>query len=361
LNVSDSETRVSHALGLRAEDWVEVRSAEEILATLDERGCLDALPFMPEMLQYCGRRFRVFKSAHKTCDTIERAVNRRMENAVHLEGLRCDGAAHGGCQAGCLLFWKEAWLKRASDDRSADKGTQAHRSGGASGSATARLDRQSLSKATRWAEAEPNAQVRYRCQATEMLRATATLPWWDPRPFLKDLTSRNVRLRDFLRFGAIAVFNRLMGLHWRGRPYPYLRGLAGKTTPTAPLNLQAGDLVRVRSKDEIMRTLNERLRNRGLIFDVEMVPYCDSRNFRVLRRVEKIINEKTGYMMNLPNPCVILDGVTCSGHLSRDRMFCPRSIYPYWHEVWLKRADQQEERSPATDAAGLGESRTPLN
>src|SRR5436190_601573 len=71
-NMSDSESPMSHVLGLRAGEWVEVRSAEEILATLDERGCLDALPFMPEMLEYCERRFRVIKAAHKTCDTIAR-------------------------------------------------------------------------------------------------------------------------------------------------------------------------------------------------------------------------------------------------------------------------------------------------
>src|SRR5262245_54966201 len=96
---------------LRAGDWVEVRNAEEILSTLDDSGCLDALPFMPEMLQYCGQRFRVYKSAHKTCDTIQRPVNRRMGDAVHLDGLRCDGSAHGGCQSACLLFWKNVWLK----------------------------------------------------------------------------------------------------------------------------------------------------------------------------------------------------------------------------------------------------------
>jgi hypothetical protein len=79
------------SLGLCAGDGVEVRSVEEILATLDDRGSLDAPPFMPEVLQYCGRRFRVVKSAHKTGDTILTARNRRMKNAVHLEGLRCDG------------------------------------------------------------------------------------------------------------------------------------------------------------------------------------------------------------------------------------------------------------------------------
>src|ERR1700675_2625516 len=115
--MSDSDLPVDHVLGLRAGDWVEVRNADEIVATLDERGRLDALPFMPEMLQYCGRRFRVFKSAHKTCDTIEQYKGRRMTSAVHLEGLRCDGAAHGGCQAGCLLFWKEAWLERVHNTK----------------------------------------------------------------------------------------------------------------------------------------------------------------------------------------------------------------------------------------------------
>jgi len=93
VNVSDTKPLANDRLDLRAGDWVEVRSVEEILATLDDLGSLDGLPFMPEMLQYCGRRFQVFKSAHKTCDTIATYRNRRMNNAVHLEGLRCDGAA----------------------------------------------------------------------------------------------------------------------------------------------------------------------------------------------------------------------------------------------------------------------------
>ncbi len=99
-------------LDLKAGEWVEVRSQEEILATLDEKGWLEGLPFMPEMLQYCGQKLRVYKRADKTCDTVVPWSIRRMENAVHLE-TRCDGSGHGGCEAGCLIFWKEAWLKRA--------------------------------------------------------------------------------------------------------------------------------------------------------------------------------------------------------------------------------------------------------
>ena len=97
---------------LRAGDWVEVKSKDAILATLDSHGRLDGLPFMPEMFRCCGQRLRVSKRAHKTCDPPKRPRRRRrMANAVHLEDVRCDsGQAHGGCQAGCLIFWKEAWL-----------------------------------------------------------------------------------------------------------------------------------------------------------------------------------------------------------------------------------------------------------
>src|SRR5438876_946864 len=94
-----------------AGDWVEVRSKEEILGTLDKSGCLDALPLMPQMLAYSGRRFKVLSRAYKTCDTVSgHYAGRSLPDGIHLD-VRCDGATHGGCQAGCLLFWKQAWLK----------------------------------------------------------------------------------------------------------------------------------------------------------------------------------------------------------------------------------------------------------
>ena len=104
-----------YALGLQAGEWVQVRSREEILATLDADGRLDELPFMPEMLKYCGARMIVGKRAHKTCDPAIGIGGRKMANTVHLSNIRCDGAAHDGCQAACLIFWKEAWLKPVAD------------------------------------------------------------------------------------------------------------------------------------------------------------------------------------------------------------------------------------------------------
>src|SRR6478735_1789385 len=105
---------------MRAGDWIEVRSKQEILATLDDKGQLGGMPFMPQMFQYCGQRFKVYKRGHKTCDTIVfnwDSPGRRVADGIHLN-LRCDGAAYGGCQAACLIFWNEAWLKPAGGEGS---------------------------------------------------------------------------------------------------------------------------------------------------------------------------------------------------------------------------------------------------
>jgi hypothetical protein len=295
---------------------------------------------MPEMLQYCGRKFRVFKSAHKTCDTISTYSNRRMKDAVHLEGLRCDGTAHDGCQAACLLFWKDAWLKPIHGPESTASRTEqpSVRRDGPHGKAL-NCDMETLTRAVRVkAGRQESLEQLYSCQATELVRATTPLEWWDPRQYIRDLLSRNVGLWDFLYFGALATAKAGMRLHWRVGQYLRIRGSAGHKTPTANLNLQPGELVQVRSKKAILSTLDDQARNRGLSFDREMMPYC-GQTFRVHSRVEKIINDKNGKMIHLPNDCIILDGATCSGCLSRGRMFCPRAIYPFWREIWLKRLE----------------------
>jgi hypothetical protein len=340
-----SKGQISEKLRFHADEWVEVRSVEAILGTLDEGGRLDGLPFMPEMLQFCGKRFRVYKSAHKACDTIGDHGCLRMDGAVHLEGVRCDGLAHGGCQAGCMIFWKNAWLKPVGGRESQTKQPSAARLSGA------RRGLEALARAIRAPNIEETeAEVRYSCQATSLLDATTPLRWWDLRQYVKDITSGNVSLRDFLRYTSIAVFNIVMRrLRLEGRhaypAYPYVPGLAGEKTPTEVLNLQPGELVQVRSRNEIMHTINAQRKNRGLSFDVEMEPYC-GKTYQVLRRVERIIDEKTGKMIKISRDCLILNGVTCSGCLSRSRLFCPRGIYPYWREIWLRRANGARSGQP---------------
>jgi hypothetical protein len=344
-------------LNLQVGDFVEVRSGQEILDTLDERGAVDGLPFMPEMLEFCGKRFRVAKRADKTCDTISTTgtVSRRLYDTVHLEELRCSGEAHGGCQARCFLFWKESWLKRI--DQHSEHSRKSLGVEERAPASAARCDWTRLFELTR-RDNNVNDGLYYRCQATDLLIASGPLPWWDVRQYVRDVRSGNVGIgqvvkallfRMFtksIRVGAyraqLWLYDRLQS--WRGgTPYPFRWGTLEKT-PRSRLNLQPGDLVQVKSYTEILQTLSMRNRNLGLRFDAEMVPYCGSIR-RVLARVERIIDERTGKMTTLSSDCIILDGVVCRAEYSHDRLFCPRSIYPFWREIWLKRV----EKTPAKE------------
>ena len=104
---------------LRPGDLVEVKAPEEILQTFDADGTLDQLPFMPEMVEFCGKRFQVSKRVLKTCYYTERNAagfrKFKTDDVVLLDGLRCSGAAHDGCQKSCMIFWREAWLRKVQD------------------------------------------------------------------------------------------------------------------------------------------------------------------------------------------------------------------------------------------------------
>ena len=282
---SSTSTTIPRHLGLKAGDLVEVRSAEEIFSTLDASRRLDSLAFMPEMLRFCGRRLRVSKVAHKTCDTIHKTGCRRMTDTVHLEDLRCDGAAHDDCGAKCLLFWKESWLRpvRHGDPESATK----------TAAVSPKLA-DALARATRRTD-DPEA---WTCQATQLFDASAPVAWWDPRQYLRDLRSGNVGLFALVKVIGFAAFN--VQQRWRGGSVlPVVHGTL-KKTPAERLGLQPGELVQVKSKEEIVATLDEDNKNRGMLFDPELLPYCGG-TFRVGSRVAKIINERTGKMMRLPN------------------------------------------------------------
>ena len=55
---------------LRPGDVVEVRPRRRSSRPSTSEGALDGVPFMPEMLQYIGRRFTVSRRVEKICDTI---------------------------------------------------------------------------------------------------------------------------------------------------------------------------------------------------------------------------------------------------------------------------------------------------
>jgi hypothetical protein len=321
---------VDSAAGLRAGDLVEVRSAEEILATLDDRGELANLPFMPEMLKYCGQRLTVDKVAHKLCDTIGGNGIYKMDNAVHLTASRCDGTSHGGCQTACLLYWKEDWLKRIEPGSPASK-------------PSGRIDLPLLQINTR-KKPGPDGKERYSCQATELLRAAPTcLPARDLRQYVDDVRTGNVTALASLVAFFIAMFNRLQSasrqhlpprLRFRdGLPWGFVKGRVVGRTPSGQLDLQPGEMVRIKSKEQIEATLNSDRLNRGMGFEEEMARYC-GRTARVRTRVTQCLDERTGELLTMKSPCIILDDIVCAGAYSRS---CPRQFVPFWREIWLER------------------------
>jgi len=352
---------------LHAGDWVEIRSKEEILKSLDQKGQLDGMPFMPQMFEYCGKRLQVYKRAHKTCDTVNRTGGRLLADAVHLE-TRCDGKAYGGCEAACLIFWKEAWLKKVTEPTSpvAVLPTEAPTRGGVQTSVCREED---VWAGTRASGNEGAKAPIYVCQATQVPAATAPLAAWNVRQYVEDLESGNVGVarmaRGFIYMGFIWLSNAGIGLGrplrwlydalqrlWGGVPYPRRAGRipAGVPTPHGELEVRPGEWVRVKSYDQILATLDANNKNRGLVFDAELVPYC-GRTFRVLQRVNRILDEQTGKMMEFKNPCITLENVICEARYSECRLFCPRAIYSYWREIWLERVSEAEAGKEVQKAA----------
>jgi hypothetical protein len=338
---------------LNAGDLVEVRSKEEILSTLDSKGQLRGLPFMPEMFQHCGKRLRVFKRAHKTCDTVHSTGGRWLGDAVHLESIRCGGEHHGGCQAACLIFWQQEWLKKVPESEAA---SGPHEGAATSGRASGCSERDVMAATLK--SAPGVTELTYSCQATQLPEATTYLPWWDLRQYVEDYRSGNVGLWAMF-CGFIYAWVYRMSLTRLGRrlvpslydkfqafaggvKFPRHRGRIppGEKTPTRTLGLKAGDLVRVKAYEDILATLNEQNKNHGMFFDAEMVPFCGG-TYRVIQRVSRIIDEKTGKMNQFKNDSIMLENVCCQSRYSDRRMFCPRAIYSLWREVWLERASTE--------------------
>jgi hypothetical protein len=308
---------------------VEVRSADEIAATLDADGTLDGVPFMEEMRRFCGRRFRVFKRADKIC--VERPGFfdlKGMQNTVFLEEVRCDGSAHDGCGRLCMIFWKEAWLKPAPAGAAPEPPIDWVRHMEERDRARVALPIIDESKV-------------YRCQSTTVDNVAKPLKSWDLRHYVNDIRTGSLRPTDLFQVLFLVVYNRIAGTFGK-EGWGKVAGKA-KKTPIGSLDLRPGELVRVKRKGDVELTLDQRGRNRGLNFgDMEISRHCGVA-YRVLSRVDRIILEDTGKMRKIENT-VILQGTGCSGLNFRG---CARHSFPLWREIWLERipAGASDERT----------------
>ncbi len=298
---------------LVAGDLVYVKMPAEILKTLDDKGCLDSLPFMPEMINYCGKIFKVKYRIEKTCVESDSAVVAEFKNndVVYLENLRCSGVSHHHCQRACMIFWKEAWLSRVSNGY-VEKEPTVH-------------DKDLLRAKLHTADAQSN----YFCQSTQLEKATVGLSR-NKRltKMYSDLKHGTHSLYNIIRLVLVPVMRKIIKRFKDQHPMGTLT-----KTPGESLNLQPGEFVEVKSLEEIIQTLDKRGKNRGLAFEPDMKEYCGKR-YKVRSRLDRMILERSGKMAEVKNT-VILDDITCNCYYALGG--CPRKEYQFWREIWLKR------------------------
>jgi len=296
-------------------DLVEVKMPDDILKTLDGAGTLDHLPFMPEMVEFCGKRFRVSRRVVKTCFSGPVSTIRGFRNndVVTLDGVRCSGQAHDGCQKACMIFWREAWLRKVGD---------------AGGESHPDLEGRGRLQAGLTTSTGPHT---YFCQASELLRATDDLSRWERLgKCFGEVRAGNCSALHMARRLGIWLFWRIrrtvLGEYARGR---------NTSTPVESLNLQPDEWIEVKSIDKIVETLDETGRNRGLYFSPNMRLLCGGQ-YRVKRRLDKGIVDGTGEMRHFRNT-VCLEGSLC-GCAYTAFGGCSRCEFVYWREIWLRRA-----------------------
>ena len=186
---------------------------------------------------------------------------------------------------------------------------------------------------------------RFFCQATELPRATEPgEPSWRPGQYLHFLRVRTLTLGGLLvQFGR-PVARRVKWFAASLDPRP-------KPPPVAVephLALQPGEWIEVRSKEEILQTLDAHGANRGLAFSTDMYRMCGQR-MRVERRLDRVVVEATGRLQTVRDT-VVLEGSYCERYRG-----CARGMANFWREAWLKRVgpapqgDAEEGAEWATD------------
>jgi hypothetical protein len=317
-------------------DLVEIKSLQEIAETLDTSGSIAGLPFMPEMVRYCGQQFRAYRVIDKIYDYGRTKKLRRLDDSLSLLGLRCDGSVHGGCQAACYLIWKVDWLKPVAKPHSDHLENGRFRLA----NGTSAENRLVNSVSEELTANNPDIK-RYKCQYTDLASASKPLDPWDVRQDLRPLWTGNVTLAAFIVALLTRLFNYAQDLRG-GIAFPALTLTSRPDLPVVSLGLKSGESVRVLRKDEICRNLDAASRNRGLWFDKDMLKQA-GQSFTVLGRVDQIIDDATGCMITMKTPCILLNDAVGSGEFLR---FSAQHDYSFWREAWLAR--ESASRSPVS-------------
>ena len=99
-------------------------------------------------------------------------------------------------------------------------------------------------------------------------------------------------------------------------------------------SFKPGEVIRIRPKDQIIKTLDKNNRLEGCVFMNEMWQYCGSQQ-KVLKEVDFFFDE-CQFRMRKTRNVVLLEGLHCSGKIPAFKQKCDRFCYFFWKKAWLE-------------------------
>lgn len=152
------------------------------------------------------------------------------------------------------------------------------------------------------------------------------------RPLLSRILRRQ-KIRHAVSFIGPCLLNVNDDCHQR---IEQVLDLAFTKPPHTPPSFQAGDMVRVRSRQEIEKKLGNLGKLHGCMFMDEMWSYCGTVQ-QILKPLMKYV-DRSDYKIRECHGVYLLKGVMCQG--SQFPGGCDYSCFFFWREEWLKKIEE---------------------
>lgn len=123
-----------------------------------------------------------------------------------------------------------------------------------------------------------------------------------------------------------------VSLRWRGDSSAQM--IAKEFAPAIPF--KTGDLVRVRTREEIDSTLDPFKELKGCAFLPEMYQYCGTQQ-RVLKSMQHFMDERD-YKLKKVHGVILLENIICNGTPAFGP--CDRCCFLFWRDEWLEKVTE---------------------
>jgi hypothetical protein len=273
-------------------ETVRILPEEAISKLVDPRTkALDGCLFMEQMGDYCGNTYRILSVVDSFYNEHQHRTFEPKSPMYLLEGLICNGKVSefpAKCDRRCFLLWHEQWLGRPDQGPSSQLGACKNPSSLSVGSTKCQLQ------------------------------------------LIDELGDKNTWLNEKLEFSVM----KFIDYRRKIRSNLHARNHIATSVRISQDEIRPGDLVRVRTAEEIRGTLDRFRKTKGCGFADRMYEYC-GKEFRVVEKVDNFFDESRQKFCKCKG-VLLLEGSYCDGKTPYLRP-CDRKCFYFWHVNWLER------------------------